>query len=103
MAQRIHLLVRKRNLGCDDCEWITFHAFFEGGGFSGWLLAYAADLKELVRRGAAYVDKILNGTPPSDLPVEQTAKYELFVNRKIRQGAGAHDSAKRAGRRRRGN
>jgi ABC transporter substrate binding protein len=88
MAQRIHLLVRKRNLGCDDCEWITFHAFFEGGGLAGGLLAYAADLKELVRRGAAYVDKILNGTPPSDLPVEQTAKYELFVNRKTAKALG---------------
>jgi putative ABC transport system substrate-binding protein len=34
------------------------------------------------------VDKILNGTPPSDLPVEQTAKYELFVNRKTAKALG---------------
>lgn len=62
--------------------------FSKEGVLAGGLLAYAADLKELVRRGAAYVDKILNGTPPSDLPVEQTAKYELFVNRKTAKALG---------------
>ena len=62
--------------------------FSKEGVLAGGLLAYAADLKELVPRGAAYVDKILNGTPPSDLPVEQTAKYELFVNRKTAKALG---------------
>ena len=46
----------------------------------GGLLAYAADMKEEVRRGAAYVDKILRGTPPGRLPVEQLSKYELLIN-----------------------
>lgn len=55
---------------------------------AGGLLAYAADLKELVRRGAAYVDKILKGTPPGTLPVEQSARYELLVNLKTAKALG---------------
>lgn len=62
--------------------------FSREGVLAGGLLAYAADLKELVRRAAAYVDKILKGTPPGDLPVEQTAKYELLVNRKTAKALG---------------
>jgi putative ABC transport system substrate-binding protein len=46
----------------------------------GGLLAYAVDLKEMARRGAWYVDKILRGTPPGDLPFEQASKYQLFIN-----------------------
>jgi putative ABC transport system substrate-binding protein len=47
---------------------------------AGGLLAYAADLNEIARRGAWYVDKILRGTPPGDLPFEQLSKYELVIN-----------------------
>ena len=47
---------------------------------AGGLLAYAADLKEIARRGAWYVDKILRGTLPGDLPFEQLSKYELVIN-----------------------
>ena len=50
------------------------------GALGGGLLAYAADLKEEARGGAAYVDRILRGTPPGDLPVEQLSKYELLIN-----------------------
>jgi putative ABC transport system substrate-binding protein len=57
----------------------TIHSFREGA-LGGGLLAYAADMKEEVRRGAAYVDKILRGTPPGRLPVEQLSKYELLIN-----------------------
>jgi ABC-type uncharacterized transport system substrate-binding protein len=62
--------------------------FSKEGALAGGLLAYAADLKELVRHGAAYVDKILKGTPPGDLPVEQMAKYELLVNLKTAKALG---------------
>jgi putative tryptophan/tyrosine transport system substrate-binding protein len=47
---------------------------------AGGLLAYAVDLKEMARRGAWYVDKILRGTPPGDLPFEQASKYQLVIN-----------------------
>jgi putative tryptophan/tyrosine transport system substrate-binding protein len=62
--------------------------FSKEGVLAGALLAYAADLKELVRHGAAYVDKILKGTPPGTLPVEQSARYELLVNLKTAKALG---------------
>jgi putative tryptophan/tyrosine transport system substrate-binding protein len=53
---------------------------FREGALAGGLLAYGADLNEGARRAAAYVDKILRGTPPGTLPVEQLSKYKLFIN-----------------------
>lgn len=61
---------------------------FRHGALDGGLLAYAADMKEQVRRGAAYVDKILRGMPPGNLPVEQMSKYELLINLKTAKALG---------------
>jgi putative tryptophan/tyrosine transport system substrate-binding protein len=78
-AQAIATLAAKQNL--PSCGFLEF-------GAAGGLSAYGVNFVELCRRAAYFVDRILKGTTPSDLPVEQPTKFGLVINLKTARTLG---------------
>jgi putative ABC transport system substrate-binding protein len=79
-ASRLAELARKHRLP----TMFAARAYVEAGG----LMSYGPDRADLFRRAATYVDKILKGAKPADLPVEQASKPELVINLKTAKALG---------------
>ena len=82
LANRNTILHRKRIIAAASKHHLpavySYRYFVQDGG----LASYGADLLELYKRAASYVDRILKGERPADLPVQQPTKYELVLNLK---------------------
>ena len=57
-------------------------------GSSGGLISYGPNVTDMIRQASTYLDKVLKGAKPSDLPVQQPTRFELLVNLKTAKALG---------------
>ena len=82
LAERLDLTSGKRISALAlEARLPSVHPFTENA-VAGGLFSYAASLSDIAKRGAGYVDRILRGGKPGDLPVEQPTTFELVINLK---------------------
>jgi putative ABC transport system substrate-binding protein len=79
---------RKRTVDLANKNRLPAMYFFQGFAEEGGLMSYGPSDADLFRRTAGYVDRILKGTKPGDLPIEQPTKFELFINLKAANKLG---------------
>jgi putative ABC transport system substrate-binding protein len=79
---------RKRIVDLADKNRLPAVYFFQGFVEEGGLMSYGPSDADLFRRAAAYVDKILKGTKPQELPIERPTKFDLFINLKAANTLG---------------
>ena len=79
---------RNRIVGLAAKERLPTIYGFADFGRAGGLMAYSPNVPDLFRRAASYVDKILRGAKPADLPVEQPTTFELVINLKTAKAIG---------------
>jgi putative ABC transport system substrate-binding protein len=79
---------RKRTVDLANSYRLPAMYFFQGFVEDGGLMSYGPSDADLFRRAAGYVDRILKGAKPGDLPIEQPTKFELFINLKTASTLG---------------
>ena len=79
---------RKRTVDLANKNRLPAMYFFQGFVEEGGLISYGPSDADLYRRAAGYVDRILKGTKPGELPVQQPTKFDLYVNLKTARMLG---------------
>jgi putative tryptophan/tyrosine transport system substrate-binding protein len=89
VSEAPHLLTRRAEIAAKVASvrlpaMYSFREYVQSGG----LMSYGSDLPDLYRRAAAYVDKVLKGASPGELPLQSAEKFELVINLKTANALG---------------
>ena len=90
LVQFVALTINHRQQIADLAARYRLPAIYDNRAYvvDGGLISYGADFREILRRAATYMDRILRGARPQDLPVEQPSKFNLVINLKTAKALG---------------